>query len=62
MPDYEALADAAERGELKSVGPVLRGEDARKASRELLMRAAGVGSMEEVWQVVRGERQDQNGP
>ncbi|WP_156906041.1 hypothetical protein [Agrococcus lahaulensis] len=53
---YEALAAQAERGELVSIGEVHRGEQSREATRQMLLTASGVASVEELLSGVRRGR------
>lgn len=53
--DYEALAAAAERGELTPIpSTIRRGPDAATEARRMLMEASGAADMEELTRLVTG--------
>ncbi len=53
--DYEALADAIERGELKPDPKTLKhGAEASAEARRLLMEASGAADLEELTKIVLG--------
>lgn len=51
---YAALADRAQRGELKPTGQPLYGEDAAETGRSLLMQATGASNVEDATHVALG--------
>jgi len=54
--DYDALADRAERGELRPVGRPKRGEAAAEEGRRMMMEATGAKTWEEAVALVLGSR------
>ena len=54
-PDYEALADAAERGELiPDPATILRGPAATAEARRVLLEASGAADLEELTRMAMG--------